>query len=154
LDANDLVGVLVFVVPRANLGGQSFIVKGVRRRNSGKSRRNRCSYNWTSSGSGNWDRGRWREWHSIDVGKIQSIEVRREIEEVTVRIKYKLGCLGLNGKLEAFFELLVIANAEDVAILIFPGVGEIIHEDPEANEVSGTDAGHGEKIDGLVAEDV
>jgi hypothetical protein len=49
--------------------------------------------------------------------------------------------LGGDSKVEAFFKFLVVSNAKNVTILIFPRKGEMFDKSPDAMHFYGTSAG-------------
>jgi hypothetical protein len=79
--------------------------------------------------------------------KVEAIEVRSKVETVAMRMENELGGLGGNSNVETFFKLLVVSDAKNIPILVFPRECDVFDEDPDASRVGGANAGIKEHVD-------
>jgi hypothetical protein len=86
--------------------------------------------------------------------EVEAIKVVIKVEEVTMRVEHEFGVLGGNGELKTSFEFLSSANVEDIAVLVFPRVGEMSHKIADAGWICRASASRGKdfnsgKTDGV-----
>jgi hypothetical protein len=80
-----------------------------------------------------WKVGRL-EWCGTGLVKIQAIKFRREVENVAMSMKDKLGGPSRgDNNVEAVFELLVFVSSKNVTIFIFPRECDMVDKNPDAS---------------------